>query len=175
MYDSTTGYFSSTFQNNNNKYINDSNKVHLIARCKHLIEKATTDRFALKWRNIFGDAGKLIKFTWTHTHTHTHIPATNKTGCLFGCSSIWRAIHLPSKCANHDPFWLDPSPRCSSAGRTKGIRKYRCCSWTLLSILRAGIAGALPAIEKWQAVNARYHWLLIKAWNYWQSTIRISN
>eukprot|EP00041_Stephanoeca_diplocostata_P021481 m.501213 g.501213 ORF g.501213 m.501213 type:complete len:749 (+) comp21837_c1_seq12:65-2311(+) len=50
-------------------------------------------------------------------------PATSSTGGFCGCSSIWRAIHCPSKCANHQP--LTP-PLSRSSWRTNGIRKKRC-------------------------------------------------
>ena len=68
------------------------------------------------------------------------LPATSSTGCLSGWISICRAIHLPSKCANHQPFFLYSSSRCWSAGRTNGIRKYLCAGSRSVLLLFPGWA-----------------------------------
>lgn len=52
-----------------------------------------------------------------------HSPATRRMGCLSGWSSICLAIHDPSKCAYHHPFFLFCGSLYWSPGRTKGMRK----------------------------------------------------
>ena len=80
-----------------------------------------------------------IAFILYFTHQHNS-PATSRTGCLSGCTSIWRAIHLPSKWAYHHPRLL------RSSGRTNGILKKRWARSLLLSTLALLTEAALTAI-----------------------------
>ena len=92
----------------------------------------------------FCDAGsiytfaKLMKQPW-------HVPATRSTGTLAGCSSIWRAIHWPSKWAYHHPLcgiW----PGAADSETVNGTRKYLWRFWG--DRLAAGL-GAVGDAESW--------------------------
>ena len=62
--------------------------------------------------------------------TFPRLPAMSRMGGFPGYSSIWRAIHWPSKWANHWPWLLTPlSSRYSSAGRENGMLKYLCSAF----------------------------------------------
>ena len=95
-----------------------------------------------KFRTVHEMRSRLTKTTMFHRFfSFTHdLPATSSTGCLSGWISICRAIHLPSKCANHQPFFLYSSSRCWSAGRTNGIRKYLCAGSRSVLLLFPGWA-----------------------------------
>lgn len=69
-------------------------------------------------------------------------PATNTIGRLSGWSSICLAIQGPSKWAYHQPFFLFWGSLYWSAGRMKGMRKYRCWRFMATSWCWAVIAGA---------------------------------
>lgn len=91
--------------------------------------------------------------TKTKQEKNTDSPATRTIGRLSGWSSICLAIQGPSKWAYHHPFFLFCGSLYWSAGRMKGMRKYRCwrfmaTSWCWAIIWGAGFCSAAAASWK---------------------------
>ena len=82
-----------------------------------------------------------------------HVPATSRTAFLSGCSSIWRAIHLPSKCAYHHPFFLNSGSRFWSDGRTNGMRKQR---WSAAIFFGLDELTGFSAAERFVKIKLRH-------------------